>query len=189
MRRRGRAPGGLRSLVETRTILDAGPEWLTLEQAADAIGICAQSVYDRGRLAVVTTRKQPVTIGGYGYIVQYSRLGVWHMAVEIHNAEAYQFDGSADARAAVLRMVTDWQGCETVQQLHDAAGVTPLPPVEDDHGGGRRMPTYTTCECASCGREYQLSSHSTATNPRLCAVCNRRALDQCRAWLAWRAAR
>lgn len=66
-----------------------------------------------------------------------------------------------DARAAVLRMLARWHDCPTVQQLHDDAGVRPLPPVRDDHG--KRPPAeLEEVVCVRCGDTYQRPVESRA---------------------------
>lgn len=67
-----------------------------------------------------------------------------------------------DTRATVLRMLARWQWCAaTAQELHDAAGVRPLPPTRDDHG--KRAPAeLEEVECVRCGDTYQRPVESGA---------------------------
>ena len=66
-----------------------------------------------------------------------------------------------DARTAVLRMLARWGEGPTAQQLHDAAGVRPLPPTRDDHG--KRAPAeLEEVECVRCGDTYQRPVESGA---------------------------
>ena len=183
--RRGGKPQALRPLADIRATLDAGPEWLTISQAADAVGVCEQSIYDRGHDGSILRTKTPSRRGPYTYL--YHRAGVWAMAIELHDAEAYVFDSSADTRAAVLRMLDTWHDCETVQQLHDAAHVQPLPPIEHATGGHRPQ-AHEMTSCAMCGDEYERIAGSQAPRAHLCKSCRvrvgKRAGAQVRAFLA-----
>lgn len=191
--RHGRPPGGLRSLKDARAALEAGPEWLTLAQAAEAIGVCEQSVYDRG-VAGAVLRQRIATPRGYSRYYVYHRDGVWRMAIELHGAEAdaFAFDASDDTRATVLRMLDAWQGCETAQQLHDAARVRPLPPIEDSRDRDRRRPAqHEVVTCARCGNEFERVVDDGAPYVRTCKRCRvavgKHATRMVRAFVAWRA--
>ena len=186
--RRGGKPHDLRPLADIRTTLDAGPEWLTSVEAASAVGVCEQSIYDRGNDGSILRAKTHSRRGAYTY--HYHRDGIWRLALELHDADAdaEAFDSSASARAAVLRMMGAWQDCETAQQLHDAAHVQPLPPADDDRGR-RRPAQYEAVTCAMCEREFERVVDSQAGQVRLCKHCRsqvgKRAGAQVRAFLAW----
>lgn len=189
--RHGGKPQDLRPLAEIRAILDAGPEWLTISQAADAIGICEKSIHDRGSTGAIQ-RTRTHGRGGGSYI--YHRDGLWHLAIELYDAEAepWAFAAGDETRTAVQRMIDRWQGCETVQQLHDDAGVTPVSLPEYDHGAGRRrrLPPHEAVVCSRCGREFERVVCEDDAPARLCKGCRVRVgkavTRQVQAFLAWR---
>lgn len=93
-----------------------------------------------------------------------------------------------NTRAAVLRMLARWDGCAaSAQELHDAAGVRPLPPVRDDHG--RRAPAeMEDVECIRCGGVYQRPVYSDArwSMCRRCtSVVRQRAARLAREYAVW----
>lgn len=93
-----------------------------------------------------------------------------------------------DTRAAVLRMLARWDGCAaTAQELHDAAGVRPLPPARNDHG--KRAPAeLEEVECVRCGDVYQRPVESGArwTMCRRCtSTVRQRAARLAREYVGW----
>lgn len=94
----------------------------------------------------------------------------------------------ASARSTVLRMINTWHDCETVQQLHDAAGVGPLPPTDDDYTTRKPLDTEDVT-CARCGATYSRPIESSA-RWSLCRSCTsrvrQRAARLAREYMAWR---
>ena len=66
-----------------------------------------------------------------------------------HGVALYDLDDSETARVAVLRMLSRWSGgVATVQQLHDDAGVQPLPPF-NERDYSRKTPAGVPAVCYS----------------------------------------
>ena len=94
-----------------------------------------------------------------------------------------------DARTAVLRMLARWGEGPTAQELHDDAGVRPLPPIRDDHGK-RRPAEMEEATCNLCGDTYQRPVDSGArwTMCRRCtSTVRQRSARLAREYVGWRA--
>lgn len=95
-----------------------------------------------------------------------------------------------DARTAVLRMLARWGEGPTAQELHDAAGVRPLPPLRDDHGGKHAAGELEEVVCARCGDTYQRPVESGA-RWSMCRRCvstvRQRSARLAREYVGWRA--
>lgn len=94
-----------------------------------------------------------------------------------------------DTRATVLRMLVRWQGCApTAQELHDAAGVRPLPPLRVSRRGRHAAGELEEVVCARCGDTYQRPVDSIArwTMCRRCtSTVRQRAARLAREYVAW----
>ena len=85
-------------------------------------------------------------------------------------------------------MVETWQGCETAQQLHDAAGIRPIPPREyqreyntpTDSDANRAV----AMECSACGVEFVRSARSESTRST-CPACSKRISRDVAEFVAW----
>ena len=96
--------------------------------------------------------------------------------------------GDDAARATVLRMMEAWHDCETVQELHDAAGIRPIPqreyqreyntPTDSDANRAVAM------ECSACGVEFVRSARSESTRST-CPACSRRISRDVAEFVAW----
>ena len=105
-----------------------------------------------------------------------------------HGVALYDLDYSETARVAVRRMIERWNGgVATVQQLHDDAGVRPLPPIRDDHGK-RRPAEMEEATCNLCGESFPrvVDSGARWTMCRRCtSTVRQRAARLAREYVAW----
>lgn len=101
----------------------------------------------------------------------------------------YDLDDSDAARAAVFRMLLRWNGgVATVQQLHDAACVQPLPPLVERDYSRKTPPESEEVTCNRCGCTYSRPVDSDA-RWLLCRRCSsyvrQRAARMAREYVAW----
>lgn len=111
-------------------------------------------------------------------------------AVMAHGVALYDLDYSETARVAVRRMIERWNGgVATVQQLHDDAGVQPLPPFSERDYSRKTPAESEEVTCNRCGCTY---SRPVDTDARwlLCRRCSsyvrQRAARIAKEYVAWR---
>lgn len=162
-----------RTLTDIRAALDAGPEWYSGSEAAAALGLnlCTFNTWaTEGRIP--RKRSRPHGLGGRMW--HYHRDALWRFVQDVYGYVPH--DESEAARTAVLAMLERWQDCPTIQQLHDAAHVRPLPAyvTRPDYGHGSRPPLpdgYEFAQCDDCGEEYKRAED--ADDSGLCGNCRR----------------
>ena len=162
--------------------LDAGPDEYRVCDAAAVLGVQQQTLTSWRTSGRVTATRH-----GRSYV--FGRAALWRLAQDVHGVTVYELDVSDAARTAVLRMLARWQGCApTAQELHDAAGVRPLPPLRDDHGGKHAAGELEEVVCARCGDTYQRPVDSGArwTMCRRCvSTVRQRAARLTREYVGW----
>ena len=171
-----------RCLDDILAELDSGPNAYTTSDAARMLGVRLETLSDwraSGRIAGTRHKKT------YTFTVDALR----RLARDLHGVALYDLDDSEAARGAVLRMIERWNGgVATVQQLHDAAGVQPIPPlVERDYS--RKTPAESEeVTCNRCGCVYSRPADSDA-RWLLCRRCSsyvrQRAARLAKEYVAW----
>lgn len=181
----------IRPLAEIRRRL-AGKSVIYCSTAATALGVSAECVMlwtDAGLLAASRPGKWRTYTAAD--IIEFA--AVFHSSNgnrESRLAERLTPLGRGDdaARATVLRMMEAWHDCETVQELHDAAGIRPIPPREyqreyntpTDSDANRAV----AMECSACGVEFVRSARSESTRST-CPACSRRISRDVTEFVAW----
>lgn len=150
-----------RTLTDIRAALDAGPEWYSGSEAAAALGLnlCTFNTWaTEGRIP--RKRSKPHGLGGRMW--HYHKDALWRFVQDVYGYVPH--DESEAARTAVLAMLERWQDCPTIQQLHDAAHVRPLPAyvTRPDYGHGSRPHSLT----ATSSRSAMTAGRSTSA-PRM----------------------
>lgn len=171
----------VRPLDDIRCDLDAGPDEYRARDAAAVLGVQKQTLTSWRTSGRVTATRH-----GRSYV--FSRAALWRLAQDVHGVTVYELDASDAARAAVLCMLARWQGsAPTAQELHDAAGVRPLPPVRDDHGK-RPAAEQEEVICVRCGDVYERPVTSGARwlmCKRCTSTVRQRAARLAREYIGW----
>jgi hypothetical protein len=161
------------SLAQIRENLDRGPELLAIAQAASALGVKRRTLatWTSDRKVRHVTQKLP---GRGRPSTAYHRDELWRFAQDAWGIEAWN-DG---ALTAVRCMLERWQDCATIQELHDAAGVQPLPAYITNQSYRRsRKPVlpdgYEFAYCERCGDEFKRQGDADGEEFAICHVCRR----------------